>query len=395
MGKPRILVVDDSKFSAKMIESRLMASGFQVDVAFSAEEAMAKLSAPDAALPDLVISDVVMPGMDGYQFCRWLRQNPATVHTPVIMLTSRGGVSAKVDGFQAGADDYLVKPVDPTELEMRIKVLLARMKAVQSAAGQAGVTSPAKVISVFSLRGGVGVTSVAVNLAVALAQLGQSEVPLLDLALESGHCALMLDLRPKHSLADLGDRGPDVIDDALVEGAFVRHDSGVCVLPAPPAPELADKITPMLVDTVLDMLRPKYRYIVVDTPSRFDEVTLTALDQSDVIVLLLTPEIAGLKVTTAALDVFQALEYPPQKTVAVLNWPFAQGGLPQKNIEAALHMPLKAVIPHERVAFVEAINRGVPLVIGQPQTPAAQVLQQLAHQLSGRPSSKQGAKSVR
>jgi pilus assembly protein CpaE len=394
MGKSRILVVDDSKLSAKMIENRLTASGYQVDVAHSAEEAISNLKMPRAAPPDLVISDLMMPGMNGYQFCQWLRGNPSTVHVPVIMLTSKGGVSAKVDGFQAGADDYLVKPIDPTELEVRIKVLLARVRAARAAAAQtAAVPSEAKIISVFSLRGGVGVTSVAVNLAVALAQLWQTEVPLIDLALESGHCALMLDLKPKHSLADLTNRGPDVIDDALLEGAFVQHDSGVRVLAAPPSPELADAITSTLVGAVLTMLRPRSPYVVIDTPSRFDEVTLAALDQSDVILLLLTPEIACLKVTTAALDVFHALEYPPQKLVAVLNWPFSQGGLPQKNIEAALRMPLETIIPHERALFVEAINRGVPLVLSHPEAPASLALQQLAYKLSERQPPAQEARS--
>ncbi|MDY7039307.1 MAG: response regulator [Chloroflexota bacterium] len=394
MGKPRILVVDDNKLSATMIGDRLKELGFQVDVANSAEEAIAGLSAPRALLPQLVISDVVMPGMNGYELCQWLRGNAATVHVPVIMLTSKGGVNAKVDGFQAGADDYLVKPVDPTELEMRIKVLLARARSVQSGDGQAaGASTQAKIISVFSLRGGAGVTSVAVNLATALAQLWQTEVPLVDLALESGHGALMLDLKPMHSLADLANRGPDEIDDALLDGIFVDHDSGVRVLSAPPSPELADTITPTLTSTVLTMLHPQFPYVVVDTASRFDEVTLAALDQSDVIVLLLTPEIACLKVTTAAIDVFHALEYPPQKVAAVLNWPFAQGGLPQKNIESALHMPLEMVIPHERTLFVEAINRGVPLVLSHPEASASLALQKLAYRLSGEQPPAQGDKS--
>jgi pilus assembly protein CpaE len=394
MGKTRILVVDDSEFSARMIEKRLMASGFQVDVAHSAEQAIANLSAPDASLPDLITSDVVMPGMNGYRFCQWLRGNPATVHLPVIMLTSKGGISAKVDGFQAGADDYLVKPVDPTELEMRIKVLLARVRAAQPAAAQmTSVPSQAKTISVFSLRGGVGVTSVAVNLAVALAQLWQMEVPLMDLALESGHCALMLDLRPQYNLADLADRDAGEIDDDVLEGIFVRHDSGVHLLSAPPSPELADTITPTLVDTLVTHVRPRFPYLVIDTSPRFDEVTLTALDRSDVIVLLLTPELASLKVTKATLDVFHALDYPPDKLVAVLTQPFARGGLPQKNIEAALHMSLMTVVPHEPALFVEAINRGIPLVLGYPEALASLALQHLAYRLSGKQHPTQEAKS--
>lgn len=218
-------------------------------------------------------------------------------------------------------------------------------------------------------------------------------MPLLDLSLQSGHCALMLDLRPQHSLADLTERDPDVIDNALLEGVLVRHDSGVYVLPAPSSPELADMVTTTLVDSVLTVLRTKFPYVVIDTPSRFDEVTLTALDQSDVIVLLLSPEIASLKVATAALDVFHALEYSSQKLVAVLNWPFVQGGLPQKNIEASLRMPLEMVIPHERTLFVEAINRGMPLVLSHPEAPASLALQKLAYRLGGNQTPVQASKA--
>ncbi|OQY24350.1 MAG: hypothetical protein B6I34_03670, partial [Anaerolineaceae bacterium 4572_32.1] len=149
MTTAHILIVDDSKLSAKMIQDRLTAAGYQVTVAHSGEEALAKVS---SAAPDLVLSDVVMPGINGYELVRRLRQQPATAQTPVIMLTSKGGIKEKVTGFEAGADDYLVKPVDPTELELRIQALLAR------AAAQAGddiIGEEAKLISVFSLKGGV------------------------------------------------------------------------------------------------------------------------------------------------------------------------------------------------------------------------------------------------
>ena len=367
----KILVVDDYKLAAKMVKKRLASKGYKVSVAFSGEEALAQVR---DEVPDLVVSDLMMPGMDGYELCRRLRRDPATAEIPIILLTSMGKISDKETGFEAGADDYLVKPVIPAELELKIKVLLTRAKAAR-------VVSEARVISVFSLRGGVGVTSLAVNLAVSLAQMWQVEVPLIDLALESGHGALMLDLKPKYTLAELAQRTEEGIEEVL-DGYLVHHESGVRLLAAPPSPAQADLITPPLLHTVLPMLKRKFEYIVVDTASSFSEVTLAALDLSDLIIVVLSPDLASLKVSTATMDVFQALDYRKECLAVVINWTFPQGGLPQNNIEAALGLPINAAIPYERTLFVEAINSGVPAVWGHPTASASMTIEQLAFQVS-------------
>jgi len=121
----RILVVDDSRLAQKMIRDRLESAGYAVVTASSGEEALAWLQ---REVPDLVISDVVMPGIDGYELCRRMRKQPRLANVPVILLTARGGIAEKVAGFEAGADDYLVKPFDPVELELRGKGLLARRR---------------------------------------------------------------------------------------------------------------------------------------------------------------------------------------------------------------------------------------------------------------------------
>ncbi len=367
----KILVVDDSKLAAKMVGDRLLSKGYEVSVAFSGEEALAQVR---DEVPDLVVSDLTMPGMNGYELCQRLRRDPATAEVPIILLTSRGKISEKEAGFEAGADDYLVKPVVPAELELKIKVLLGRAKAVRA-------VLEARVISVFSLRGGVGVTSLAVNLAVSLAQMWQIEVPLIDLALESGHGALMLDLKPKYTLAELAQQAEESIDE-LLDGYLVHHESGVRLLAAPPSPEQADLITPDLLHTVLPMLKRKFEYIIVDTASSFSEVTLAALDLSDLIIVILGPDLASLKVSAATMGVFQALGYPKERLAVVINWTFPQMGLPQKNIETALGLPANVVIPYERTLFVEAINTGVPAVWGHPNASASRAIGQLALQVS-------------
>ena len=141
--------------------------------------------------PDLILSDVSMPGMDGYDFVRQLRAEPRTANVPIIMLTSHTELDHKVAGLEAGADDYVGKTVSPAELELRITALLARARSSMAES----LELEAKVLSVFSLRGGVGTTSIAVNLATALAQLWGTKVPLLDLALSRG--ALLGDAEPE------------------------------------------------------------------------------------------------------------------------------------------------------------------------------------------------------
>ena len=372
----RILIVDDSKLSVRMLQDRLTAAGYQVVVAYSGEEALARLR---SATPDLILSDVVMPGINGYELVLRLRQHPATANTPVIMLTSKGGIQEKVAGFEAGADDYLVKPVDPTELELRIRALLARAAAQ---AGEKAVREEARVISVFSLKGGVGVTSIAVNLAVALAQMWQVEVPLVDVALESAHGAMMFDLKARNTLAELSAASLDNVDADLLMAYLQRHESGVRLLPAPLRPELAEQVTPVAVNHALTLAKSLFSYVVLDLPSTFSEVTLTALDLSTVILLVLGPDLTALKVATSTLAVFASLGYAADRIVPILNWTFPREGLPQKNIEAALKRRIPLVIPYEQTLFVEGINRGVPVALRRPRAPGAMAIARLAYAVS-------------
>ncbi|MGQ9594582.1 MAG: response regulator [Anaerolineae bacterium] len=385
MSAARILVVDDSRLAQKMIRDRLESAGYTVVTASSGEEALAWLQ---REVPDLVISDVVMPGIDGYELCRRMRKQPRLANVPVILLTARGGISEKVAGFEAGADDYLVKPFDPVELELRVKVLLARSRVA------AGEQKPrGKVISVFSLRGGVGVSTLAVNLAYALAKGQDRPVALADLALESGHAALMLDLRPRLSWADLAQQEAGGLDVEMVQRAMVRHESGLHLLAAPPSPALSELVSPRAANAILSMLVEHYAYVVVDTASTLNEVTLAALDLSDTILLLLAPELASLKLASVSLEIFDSLGYPASRTLLVVNWTFPQGGLGQKHIESALHKSVQAVIPYERTAVVQAINRGIPLLQFAPSSPVSEAIMELTRQIAPVPAGTSAAPS--
>ncbi|HJX11810.1 MAG: hypothetical protein A2Z03_07440 [Chloroflexi bacterium RBG_16_56_8] len=377
MTPSRVLVVDDTKLITRMIRDKLVSNGYMVEEAYEGNEALAKVKSFN---PDLIILDVMLPGMDGYQIARRIRQDPANGRVPIVMLTAKAGIAEKIAGFEAGADDYLTKPFDPTELELRVRVLIARAKAQRSVAEDAPTIG--KIISVFSLRGGSGTSSIAVNLAVALAQLYESEVPLVDLALESGSVSLMLDLIPRTTLSNLAKEDLAALDEALLKEYSQRHSSGVRLFAAPASPVLAELVTPKLIQTTLPLLRRSYMHTVVDTAHQLNELNLAAFDVSDQIIIVLTPDMLSMKSTTTILETFRSLAYPPERLFIILNWAFSKRGLPQKEIEAALGLPISLVIPHDSDATVRAINEGVPVVTAQPNTAWAYEIERLAYQVS-------------
>jgi pilus assembly protein CpaE len=376
MTQGRVLVVDDTKLITKMIHDKLAANGYEVAEAYDGPEALKRIK---SFAPDLVILDVMLPGMDGYQVARTIRQDPQHNHTPIIMLTAKSGIAEKIAGFEAGADDYLTKPFDPTELELRARALIARARAARTEGSQA---ASGKVITVFSLRGGSGVSAIAVNLAVTLAQLYEMEIPLLDLSLETGGASIMLDLMPRMTLSHLAKEETAVLDFGLISEYLVKHSSGVRLLAAPTTPVLAELVTPNLVNQILTTLRSHFSHVVVDTPHDLSEPTLAALDLADTILMVVPPDMASLKAATGALETFASLGYPDTRIAVLINWVFPRRGLPQREIESALSRPILATIPYESEAVVRSINEGVPLVIAQPTSIWGQSIEALGFQLS-------------
>lgn len=374
--KPTILVADDDPRLLRLTQYALEQQNYRVLLANNGQEL---LDTVQRELPDLIVTDMMMPVLDGQEALHRLRQDPRTQRIPVIFMTAQGEIDDKVRAFEAGADDYVVKPVNMAELTARIKALLTRVRATAPAA-----PPPPKglIFCPFSLRGGVGVSSLAVNLAVSLAQLWQVEVPLVDMALEAGQAALFLDLRPKSTWADLAGCALEELDLSLLQSCLTPHPSQVRVLAAPPEPQAADAITAPLVTKVLGLLRDNYPFVALDMPSHFSPATLVALDLADHVLLMLAPEIASVQAATKALDVFSLLGYPAERVIPVLNALFPGEGLLRKDIEAALGISIRAGIPYAKGLLVTAINKGIPIVLGAPTSPTAMVIQQMAYHLS-------------
>jgi len=374
MIQAHILVVDDSRLAATIVAEYLTKLGHQVTIKANAVEALNWLHAP-GHLPQLIISDVMMPEMSGHEFVRQVRATPPTDHLPVILLTARGGLAERLAGFEAGADDYLVKPINAVELGQRVEALLSRKQAVADC-------PEATIITLFSLRGGVGTTSMAVNLSIALARLWDIQVLLADMALKNGHCAMMLNLAPNRSLADLARQKQPTFEPEAIETLLLNHESGMRLLPAPASPAEAEMITPAVIDQIWPYFCTAYPFVVIDAGSELNEVTLAVLSRSHTVLLMLAPELGSLKAATDALQILTRLNLETTQVLPVINWTFSHDGLPQKSIEATLGRPAVGVIPYARTAFTRAINTGRPILTTNPTAQASLAIASLAYHLS-------------
>ncbi|MFL5802464.1 MAG: response regulator [Roseiflexaceae bacterium] len=380
----RILIVDDSAFNLKIASAALAPAGYDIATAGSGREALERV---DEIQPDLFILDVMMPDLSGYDVCRRLRQKHTTMHRPIMMLTANDTLEERVNGFDAGADDYMIKPFEPAELQARVKALLRRFAPTQVEPEVASLQG--KVIAVFSLRGGIGVSTLATNLAVGLAQIWGQPTALVDLALTSGQSALMLNLPLRNSWADLARVDVNEIDAALLEPVLLTHPSGVRVLATSARPEQSELITAEKVGHVMGLLRGRYEYVVLDLPHDFSEPTLAGLDTAHQILTMLAPELASVRAAACALEVFGHLNYPRDTTALVLNATFERGGLARKDIESALKHPITLSLPFAPEQLLSAINRGIPPVAELPNKPIGIALEDCAFFVSKEDQRKQ------
>lgn len=365
-----ILVIDDSVDLLQMLRVILQERG-RHEVILSADGADG-LSRALASPPDLAIVDVMMPGITGYDVVRRLREQPQTRDLPILILTARGQMIDRQAALQAGANDHMAKPVAPQALLDKVDELL-KLRKTEAALPRGG----GRVVSVMSLRGGVGVTTLAVNLALSgvryfKAPAEEARVCLVDLCPSSGQSALHLRVKARQTWAALPGLGKNPTPDAL-EALLTPHSSGLQLLAAPFEPTYAGSLSASLVESVLVGLAGLFDLIVIDTPPLIDVVAAAALDISDSIVLVLTPEVGAVQASVAMLRTVDELE---DRLTLVLNQVSPQPLVPEAIIERALGRSPALKIPYDR-AQVVALPQGKPLVWAEPSSSLAVAVKQL------------------
>jgi pilus assembly protein CpaE len=376
-----VLIIDDEIIFHNLVTRALEGLNFQIT---TAENGVSGLSLARALKPDLIISDVMMPDIIGYDVVRSLRREPEFAQTPILMLTAQSGLQDKLKAFEAGADDHLTKPFEPAELAARVTVLLRRAQMAQTAkaAVPCAISQEARMIAIHSLRGGAGCSSLAVNLSIGLRNIWQGETILLDLTMMAGQVALMLNTSLKRTWADIARFVPGELDEEALNSIITRHESGLDFIAAPTLPTEADTIKSQTLDIALRLIKKRYEYVIADLPHDFHETTLQALDLSDLILLVASPDMASIRATAAALDTYQKLNYPTERIKLVLNATFPRLGLQHEKIAAALGVPISIIIPHTQDLFVEAINIGKPVILNKPHDPISSLLEDYAFHIS-------------
>lgn len=384
-----VLIVDDSPTAGPELRALLESDGYTVLSALRAEEALDMLRNQKV---DLVITEALLPGMDGFELVRQIRRSDDGAQLPIIILTVRSAPEDYATSYEAGADEYFMKPMEPPKILAASRGLITRYEAARAsgmptpalvqgrgpAAAMPQRTERGDLITVFSLKGGVGTSTLAVNLAVAIKILAPStRVGLIDLALEQGSDALLLDIVPTSTIAEWSREDITDATPYLLNQYFVQHRSGISVLSAPASPEQAETVRPDVVRKTLELAPMAFDYVVVDTPATFSEISLTALEHAQTIVLPLTPDMAALKTAVNTLRILKAVKIDESKIQFVLNEIIPRAGLSRDQVEKSLNKtPFE--VPHAGPAFIDAANHGMPLVSADNPNPAAKALMDLA-----------------
>jgi pilus assembly protein CpaE len=394
--KIRVLIVDDIAETRENLR-KLLSFAPDIEVIGTAATGEEGVQLARELVPHVVIMDINLPGMDGITATeRIVREVPAA---QIIILSVQGETGYMRRAMAAGARDFLVKPPSGDELMATIRRVYeigqaqaARLAPVQTAIpglGPVAVHPPKRgqLLVVFSPKGGVGCTTVAVNLAVALqTRLGVSQkVAIMDGSFQFGDVGVMLNLQPSRSIADLAVRVEE-LDSDLLTSVLTPHPSGIKALLAPPHPEAAEAFLgtdsgtaegSRRIGAILDGLLREFDIVVVDTWSLLNELTLTFLDRADLILLVVAPLIPDIKDARHFLELANRLGYPREKIGLVINHSDRKTGLRLDQIERAL-IPALAHIPYDERAGIVAANRGLPIVTEEASRPIGQAFVQLA-----------------
>ena len=293
-----------------------------------------------------------------------------------VVVIGAGGTEAMRAAMQAGARDYLTDPASPAELRTSVLRLLQAERRARHG----------HIVTIFGTKGGVGKSTLAANLAVVLADRLHQRVALCDLDLEFGCAATLFGVRPTSTIVDLCRHPGALTPSALAETMSRSTHSQVEILAAPPTPDLAafvdgeGKRDPErnYVHDVLQGLRALYDWVVVDTAVDFGEGVITALDESELILFVTTPDIPALQNSAKGLDILlERLGYPQEKLAVVLNRGNAGLGLAQDEIAHALDHPIRHMLPSDGEVAVRAANMGMPLVLLRGRSPLARAVARL------------------
>jgi pilus assembly protein CpaE len=376
----RVLIVDEDAEGRGDVQRRLVKSQFVV--AGACGYGAQALSLASELAPQAVLVGIGEPMARPLQTIEALRGMLSDV--PVIAYSSRTDAESVRRAMLAGAGDYLTKPFKSGQPALAILAALEQLeiREAREVSRSAQPIASGIVITVYGAKGGVGKTTVAANLATALAQVTGGSVALADMDTQFGDVAIMMDIPVERTIVELARRA-DELDRELVRDYLVHHWSQVGVLPAPFDPSEWRDVTPEQMGKIVNLLAQTHDFVVVDTPASFNEIVAVALDKANIVLLVSSMDISSIKNTVVVLRLLASSSFPQEKVKLTINHASAANTLKEKDIKSVLNQDVFWRIPYDE-GVSTSLQLGKPVVIARPGSRVSQSILDLAAFLSGR-----------
>lgn len=375
----KILVVDDDPDTVKFINIMLSRLGYSVVSATSGMEALERVQVEH---PDLIILDVMMPGMDGYEVSRNLRRNPKTATTPILMFTAKTTIEDKLAGYDAGVNLYLTKPIHPIDLQANIRNLLTQRLTKAEAATDHGY-----VVGVLSATGGAGVSTIALNLAITYAKKFNTKVIAAEMRPGQGSWALDLNLTEPVGLINLLSMELEDITLEAVSKELIQTNFGIKLLSASNQTEKVESAsaTPQL-ERVIDHLTNLASLVVLDIGTSFHPGFNAILNKCNELIMVVEPQPVPIKRSKLLASELHLKGFGSLKTMSTVtvNRTRSDIVLNISQVEQILGYPAVMGFPPVVEQAYRAADRAIPLIMVQPEGIIAMQFVTLASQINER-----------
>ena len=380
----KILIIDDDVDTLRLVGLMLQRQGYQIIAATNGEQGLEKAF---EERPDVILLDIMMPDMDGYEVTRRLRKNPVSQTTPILLFTAKTQLDDKVAGFEAGADDYLTKPTHPAELQAHIRALLARTHPKKPEEMDTALREQhGRVIGVLSARGGLGVSTLSCNLAGAFYTRTHGDVILAELTPGQGTLGMDLGTASMGGLNELLCGKPVEVTREKVDSLLIAHGSGLRLLLASENPRDVHLINQ--VDTypaIVRALASLARFVVLDLgaglPPFVEKILPLCTDR--IIVVEGTPN----SIAQSKLLIEEVVELnidPTAITVVLNNRIRTEAQMPWMEVQQALGHSVAGTLTPAPEMLMAAMRLHTPAILSQPTNLTSQQILKVADLILGR-----------
>lgn len=375
----KILIIDDDVDTLRLVGLMLQRQGYHISAASNGSQGLAKAL---EERPDLILLDVMMPDMDGYEVTRRLRKNPATVSIPILMFTAKTQLDDKVTGFEVGADDYLTKPTHPTELQAHVKALLARSASKENSSASAAALNEQHgyVVGVLSTRGGLGVSTLASNLAASIFTRTQTDVILAELTPGQGTLGMDFGTPSQKGLTEILQGSVVEVTREKVQSSLVHHNSGVKLLLASENPRDVTLISQVQnYEILVNRLASLSRFIVLDLGVGLPAFVQKVLPMCNECMVVLEGVPGTIQHTKLLIEEIEALNFESKNINVILNnRQRSEAQMAWTSVQEKLGHSITATLTPAPELFMQAARMQTPAVMSQPTNMTSQQFLKIA-----------------